>query len=45
LRIKNRIATGLAEKRWVLGSDLAPACRDALPPGFAMDGERVRATA
>jgi hypothetical protein len=42
LRVKNRIATGLVDKGWPVSKDLAEACRAALPPGFTLDGERVR---
>jgi HEAT repeat protein len=42
LRVKNRIATGLVDKGWHVSKELADACRGALPPGFILDGERVR---
>ena len=42
LRVKNRIAAGLVEKGWRVPKELAEACRNALPPGFTLDGERVR---
>lgn len=43
LRVKNRIAAGLAEKQWSISAELQGACRAALPPGFRLDGDRVRA--
>jgi hypothetical protein len=43
LRIRNRIATGLAERKWTVATDLSDAVRKALPPGFRLDGEHVRA--
>jgi hypothetical protein len=42
LRVKNRIATGLVEKAWKIPAELASRCREALPPGFMLDGERLR---
>jgi HEAT repeat protein len=42
LRVKNRIAQGLADKHWKMPAELGEACRKALPPGFALDGEHVR---
>ena len=42
LRVKNRIATGLAEKQWKVPAELTDTFRKASPPGFALDGERVR---
>lgn len=42
LRVKNRIATGLVDKSWHVAKELAEPCRSALPPGFTLDGERVR---
>jgi HEAT repeat protein len=44
LRVKNRIATGLVEKGWKIPADLASRCREALPPNFSLDGERLRRT-
>jgi hypothetical protein len=34
LRIKNRIAQGIAEKGWVVPEELRQSCRKALPQGF-----------
>lgn len=42
LRVKNRIATGLVDKAWRVPKELDATCRSALPPGFTLDGERVR---
>jgi HEAT repeat protein len=44
LRVKNRIAQGLAERRWEIPESLRDTCRQALPPDFAFDGARVRRT-
>jgi HEAT repeat protein len=37
LRVKNRIAQGLAERKWKVPSDLQKACREALPEGYRLD--------
>lgn len=42
LRVKNRIATGLVDKGWTIPAELTDACKKALPPGFALDGQKVR---
>ncbi len=42
LRVKNRIAVGLVEKAWPVPPELADPCRKGLPPGFVLDGDRVR---
>jgi HEAT repeat protein len=42
LRIRNRIAAGIAEKKWAVVGELAAKCKAALPEGFSFDGERVR---
>jgi HEAT repeat protein len=42
LRVKNRIAAGLVERRWKVPADLGDMSRKALPPGFTLDGEQVR---
>ena len=42
LRVKNGIAKGLVDKGWLVPKEDAEACRAALPPGFTLDGERVR---
>jgi HEAT repeat protein len=43
LRVKNRIASGIADKGWKVPGDIAAKLKAALPPGFTFDGERVRA--
>ncbi|MDX2051115.1 MAG: HEAT repeat domain-containing protein [Polyangiaceae bacterium] len=43
LRVKNRVASGLAEKGWPVPLELREACADSLPPGFRLVGEFVRA--
>ncbi len=42
LRVKNRLAQGLAERGWKIPSDLQDACRSALPDDFKLDGGVVR---
>jgi len=42
LRIKNRIAIGLVEKGWSVPGELSETCKKALPPGFVLDGAKVR---
>lgn len=42
LRIKNRIAQGLADAGWDLPPELQDATAHALPPGFRVQGSRVR---
>jgi hypothetical protein len=43
LRVRNRIATGLAEQGWAVPVDLQSDCRSALPDGFALrDGKVTR---
>jgi HEAT repeat protein len=42
LRIKNRIAFGLAERQWVLAGELADTVKRSLPEDFAVEGERVK---
>lgn len=41
LRIKNRIAQGLAERGWPLPADLGDIVKKALPPGYSVRGDRV----
>lgn len=45
LRIKNRIAQGLAERGWPIPEELQDECNKALPAGFAIDRGVVRGTA
>lgn len=42
LRVRNRIAQGLSERGWEVPEELAEACKKALPPGFALDGQLVQ---
>lgn len=42
LRVKNRIAAGLAEKRWTVPEALRETCRASLPDGFAAHDGQVR---
>jgi hypothetical protein len=39
LRVKNRIAVGIAEKRWVVDPDRRESLRAACPPGFALSAD------
>lgn len=41
LRIKNRVATGIAERGWVIPSELAELATRACPPGFNIQAERL----
>lgn len=41
LRIKNRIARGLAQQGWKLESDIEVRCQEALPPGFCIRENQV----
>ncbi len=41
LRIKNRIAQGLAEQKWAVPTDMLPTCRAALPGDFQLDGALI----
>jgi HEAT repeat protein len=43
LRVKNRIAQGLAERQWQVTPELHSICETSLPPGFKLVGELVRA--
>ena len=42
LRVKNRIAQGLAERGWAIPAELREAFREALPPDFELAGDVVR---
>jgi HEAT repeat protein len=42
LRIRNRIAQRLSERRWEIPEELREACKKALPPGYVLDGALVR---
>jgi HEAT repeat protein len=41
LRIKNRIASGLAERAWEIPSELEAVCSKTLPDGYAVRGSRI----
>jgi HEAT repeat protein len=42
LRIKNRIAQGVTEANWDVPPELVATLKNALPPGFRLEGNRVR---
>lgn len=42
LRIKNRIASGIAERGWEIPEELRETCAKALPPGYRLDGSVLR---
>lgn len=42
LRIKNRIAQGIAEAGWEIPADLTEICRKNLPPGFRLENGRIQ---
>jgi HEAT repeat protein len=41
LRVRNRIAQGLAEKSFEIPEELRDAARRNLPPGYALRGDRI----
>lgn len=41
LRVKNRIASGLAERAFVIPEELRAACKQNLPQGYALRGDHV----
>jgi hypothetical protein len=41
LRVKNRIAQGLAERGWKVPTELQDACKKGLPPGYGLRGDLV----
>jgi HEAT repeat protein len=41
LRVKNRIAQGLAERGWSIAPELQDVCRAALPPGYSLSADKV----
>lgn len=41
LRVKNRIAQGLADRKWAIPEELREACDKALPPGYARSGDKI----
>jgi HEAT repeat protein len=44
LRVKNRIASGLAERAMVIPEELRAACKQNLPQGYALRGDHVEKT-
>lgn len=44
LRVKNRIALGLAERGYAIPGELVETCKKSLPPGYALKGDRVEKT-
>lgn len=42
LRVRNRVAAGLAEKKWDIPPDAQERCRRSIPDGYFLDGSRVR---
>lgn len=45
LRVRNRIAQGLSERKWSVAGDCRATCERSLPPGFHLDGDFVVANA
>jgi HEAT repeat protein len=41
LRIKNRIAQGLAERKWPVPADMLETCKAALPDDFKLSGDLI----
>lgn len=41
LRVRNRIAQGLSERKWPVPGDCKASCERGLPPGFRLDGDLV----
>lgn len=41
LRVKNRVAQGFLERAWSIPPELQDVCRAALPPGYALAGDKV----
>jgi len=41
LRVKNRIAQGLADRNWSVPPELAESTKKSLPPGYALRGDKV----
>ncbi len=44
LRVKNRIAQGLAERAFVIPEELRDICKKSLPQGYALRGDHVEKT-
>jgi HEAT repeat protein len=43
LRIKNRIAAGIAERGWSIPESLRDTCKNALPDGYQLAGDKIAA--
>ena len=41
LRVKNRIAGGIEQRKWQVPADLAEKCRSALPENFRVEGSQL----
>jgi hypothetical protein len=41
LRIKNRIAQGLVDRKWPVPEDMRTTCQQALPDDFRLDGAHI----
>jgi len=41
LRVKNRIAQGLAERPWTIPTELTGSVKKSLPPGYSLKGDRI----
>jgi hypothetical protein len=41
LRVRNRIAGGLAERGWAVPEASRDTCRASLPDGFSLQGDKV----
>lgn len=41
LRIKNRIAQGLSERKWAVPADMLQTCQAALPGDFRLEGDLI----
>jgi hypothetical protein len=44
LRVKNRVAQGLADRGWSIPAELQQVCGAALPPGYSLAGDKVTRT-
>ncbi len=44
LRVKNRVAGGIAERGWEIPEQLRAKCAEVLPPGFVLSGSQLRAS-
>lgn len=41
LRIKNRVAQGLADRKWAVPEEQLATCKQALPPDYRLDGSLI----